>query len=76
MVDILVVTVISARKLENKKLLGLQSPYVEVRIGNESKRTTVASHKGISAEWNEPLTFPSVLQRRVHHLGLRKNKWM
>jgi len=45
-----------ARNLENKKLIGSNSPFVEVTIGKETKRTLSKSNLD-NPMWNEKLIF-------------------
>ncbi|CAO3678627.1 hypothetical protein G6F70_007197 [Rhizopus microsporus] len=54
----LVVTVIEARKLKNKDLIGKNDPYVELWLDDKYKQRTAVIKNNNNPVWNQTFTFP------------------
>ncbi|KAL2651010.1 hypothetical protein R1flu_019138 [Riccia fluitans] len=54
---LLFVTLVKAKQLKNKDLLGKSDPYVMVRVGNSTQKTRTIMNN-LNPEWNETLSLP------------------
>jgi hypothetical protein len=59
MTGTVVVTVLGAKELKVKKFRK-QSPYVDIRVGDQVQRTSVARHQDTEPDWNETYRFSNV----------------
>ena len=49
--------VLEGKNLKNKDLFGKMDPYVVIRVGTESKRTSVVKNGGCNPVFNDTFTF-------------------
>jgi hypothetical protein len=54
------VRVCSARNLKNKRTLGVQDPYCEIKVGGKKHKTKVHENGDTAPEWDEAFDFSSV----------------
>ncbi|KAG9044854.1 hypothetical protein FS837_007411 [Tulasnella sp. UAMH 9824] len=54
----LVVVVAKAKNLLNKRLIGKQDPYCELKLGDQTVRTKAVKRGGQNPEWDEEFRFP------------------
>ena len=54
--DHLAITVLGAKELESKNFRK-QSPYVEIRVGDDVQSTSVARHEDTDPQWDQTFLF-------------------
>ncbi|KAH7100450.1 C2 domain-containing protein, partial [Auriculariales sp. MPI-PUGE-AT-0066] len=53
----LIVVILKARNLPNKKRIGKQDPYCTIRVNNETQRTKAINRGGQHPDWDEEFRF-------------------